>query len=121
MRVSSAYQPIFRELGIDADAVFTHELIKPWRTLEDRENCTLDAPLRDGRKVRWHIKRYPAARRTPVQADDEARGHLTLENSQIPTAVLVAHGTLPNRRSFIIFDDLAGYQAGDKAIESGTP
>ena len=46
----------FRELGIDADAVFTHPLIRPWRMLDDRENCLLDAELRDGRRMSGTIQ-----------------------------------------------------------------
>jgi lipopolysaccharide kinase (Kdo/WaaP) family protein len=121
MQVSSQYQPIFRELGIDADTIFTHELIKPWRTLEDRENCTLETTLRDGRTIRWHIKRYPPSRRFALPANIEAGGHRALEAQQIPTATLIGYGTLPDRRGFIIFEDLAGYDAADKLIESGTP
>lgn len=116
MQVAAQYQPILRELGIDADAIFSHKLIKPWRKLEDRENCTLDAKLQDGRSMRWHIKRYP----TPTAMEDEVRGHQLLVESQIPTADLVAWGKLQDQRSFVIFDDLTGYRPADKLIESGT-
>jgi hypothetical protein len=118
MRVASEYQSIFRELGIDAEAVFAHELIKPWRRLDDRENCTLETTLRDGRTIRWHIKRYPPAGGT-TPADAEAAGHRALQAAHIPTATLVACATLPDRRSLIIFEDLAGYQAADKLVEAG--
>src|SRR5690349_10202718 len=94
MRVASQYQPILRELGIDADLVFAHPLIKPWRQLSDRENCTLDATLRDGRTIRWHIKRYQPAPGFTTPADDEFNGHNALSVEQIPTAPLVGFGTL---------------------------
>ena len=35
------------------------ERAKPWRSIADRENCTLDTKV-GGRKVRWHVKRYTA-------------------------------------------------------------
>jgi hypothetical protein len=120
MQVSSQFQPIFRELGIDGEAVFTSQLIKPWRQLSDRENCTLDATLHDGRRVRWHIKRYPAALHFASALQNELRGHQALESAGIATSTLIAHGTLPDGRGFIIFDDLSGYLAGDKIVESGT-
>jgi hypothetical protein len=41
--VVPAHQPLVRELGLDADAIFARDDIKPWRTLPDRENCLLDA------------------------------------------------------------------------------
>jgi heptose I phosphotransferase len=120
IRVAQQYQPILRELGIDADSIFGHPSIKPWRTLDDRENCTLDAALADGRRIRWHVKRYQPSRGATTPADDESRGHDALRSARIPTAELIGWGTLPDRRSFVIFDDLAGYQAADKLIEAGT-
>ena len=121
MFVSATYQPLLRQLGIDADAVFDHPDITCWRKLPDRENCTLDADLADFGPVRLHIKRYLAtgSRRTP--ADGDVAGHRLLEAASIPTAPLVAHGNLRNGRSFVIFDDLSGYTPADKLIEKGTP
>jgi len=119
LRVAPQYQPIFRELGIDAESVFRHPLIKPWRKLPDRENCTLDATLADGRKIRWHVKRYEPALGFTTPAEDEVKGHQALAVEQIPTADLIAWGKLPDRRCFVIFQDLAGYDPADKLIESG--
>lgn len=121
LQVAPPYQPIFRELLIDADAIFHHELIKPWRSLADRENCVLEATLQDGSRLKWHVKRYQPPRGAATAADDEIRGHAALVAEQIPTAELVAHGTLADRRSFVIFEDLAGYTPADKLIESGHP
>ena len=118
MRVSPLYQPLLRELGIDAEAVFEHPRIVPWRVLADRENCTLDADLVDGRHVRWHVKRYaPARGESPAEREAEGIGHL--ERAGIPTAATVAWGKLGDGRSFIILDDLTGFTAADKAIEGG--
>ena len=64
LRVAPQYQPLFREVGLDAEAVFDHPLIRPWRTLADRENCTLDFTDEAGNEHRWHVKRY---RRPAVQ------------------------------------------------------
>ncbi|HEY7089072.1 MAG TPA: lipopolysaccharide kinase InaA family protein [Tepidisphaeraceae bacterium] len=119
LRVAPQYQPIFRELGIDADLIFKHPLIKPWRKLGDRENCTLDATLQDGQKIRWHVKRYQPAMGFTTPAEDEFNGHRALTIEQIPTPMLVAYGKLGDRRSFVIFEDLAGYAPADKLIESG--
>jgi hypothetical protein len=121
MHVSAAYQPIFRELGIDADAVFEHALIKPWRTLSDRENCTLDATLGDGRRVRWHLKRYGPTRRSgaPTPAETEVAGLRLLERHDIPSVTLVSWGKLDDGRSFIILDDLSGFEDAEKLIARG--
>lgn len=120
MRVAAPYQSIFRELGIDADGVFNHPLIKPWRMLDDRENCTLQTTLRDGRSIKWHVKRYKPAYGFTTPADDEVKGHAALMVEEIPTVELIGWGKLMSRHSFVIMDDLSGYQPADKLIESGT-
>jgi hypothetical protein len=119
--VAPQYQPVLRELAIDAETIFEHPLVKPWRTLADRENCLLDTILRDGQQIRWHIKRYAAVRGSTSPADEEVRGHAALMAEAIPTAVLVGYGKLSDRRSFVIFEDLAGYTPADKLLEAGTP
>src|SRR6266516_3168263 len=117
MHVAAGYQPLMRMLGLDAAAVFEHPDIKPWRTIADRQNCTIDAEI-GGRHVRWHVKRY--TRRYPaVPALLEVSGIHLLQNAGIPTVPLVAWGVLADGRSFIIVDDLAGYRAGDKLLEAG--
>jgi hypothetical protein len=121
LQVAPKYQPIFRELGIDADAVFDHPQIRAWRTLDDRENCTLDATLQDGRVIRWHVKRYAATQRSPTPAELEMTGSKLLQDAQIPAATLVAWGKIDDGRSFVVTEDLAGYRAADKAIEGGLP
>lgn len=115
LQVISQYQPIFRELGIDAEAVFEHPLIKPWRVLDDRENCTLDATLVDGRTIRWHVKRNLSH----VAARDEMQGLKLLQEAQIPTLSLVAYGEISGGKSFIISEDLAGYAPADKLLAEG--
>jgi hypothetical protein len=109
------WQPVFREVGLDAEAVFIHPHIKCWRKLDDRENCTMDAELVDGRKIRLHVKRYTTA--DPMHA--EVSGFRLLQEQAIPTANLVAWGHLADGRSFVITEDLAGYGAADKLIERG--
>jgi len=116
--VASEYQPLMRMLGIDAEAVFEHPGIVCWRSLPDRENCTLDADLPDGRHVRLHVKRYPPGGGT-TPAEEEARGHRLLLDAGIPTAPLVGWGARADGRSFVIFDDLTGYRAADKLLEAG--
>ncbi|WP_428937288.1 lipopolysaccharide kinase InaA family protein [Fontivita pretiosa] len=121
MHIAADYQPIFRELGIDAETVFTHPLIKPWRRLGDRENCILRATLAHGQTIRWHVKRYAPPRiGASTPASLEANGHRELTTQRIPTAKLLAWGQLPDRRSFVIFEDLDGYQAADQLVQAGT-
>ena len=115
LHVAPQFQPVFRELGIDAQAVFALESIKPWRTLSDRENCTLDATLADGRRIRWHVKRYRGSR--PVER--ELRGFELLHAASIPTAMLVGWGTLGDGRGFVITEDLAGYDDAEKLVARG--
>jgi len=117
-RVLPQYQPLMRVLGIDAEAIFTHPQIKAWRTLSDRDNCTLDGEIA-GKKIRLHIKRYHPARGMTTPAEDEERAIRALQLEQIPTLQLVGWGKLTDRRSFIITEDLAGYRAADKLLESG--
>src|SRR5579875_2714655 len=66
------YQPILREIGLDAETIFTHPDIQVWRSIKERENCTLDANLVDGRHVRLHIKRFRANGGRLRPADVEA-------------------------------------------------
>jgi hypothetical protein len=116
--VAPRCQPIFRELGIDAEAVFTHELIKPWRSLPDRQNCTLDANV-SGKPLRWHVKRYAATHAAVTPAENDVAGQRLLADHAIPTADLIAWGRLDDGRSFVILDDLTGYTAADKLVERG--
>ena len=116
IRVAPQYQPILRELLIDADAIFDHPLIKPWRKLSDRENCTLDATLSDGRQIRWHIKRYAGSTAFMLPNKAEVAGFYALKMHDIPTAEMIGFGQMRNRRSFTIFEDLAGYAAADQLI-----
>lgn len=115
--VAPQYQPLMRMIGLDAEAVFDHPDIVPWRTLPDRENCTLDADLPD-RHVRLHVKRYSLTGGT-TSAEVEVRGHQFLIDWNIPTAELIGWGQLADGRSFVIFNDLAGYRPADKLIERG--
>ncbi len=117
--VDPAYQPAMREIGLDADGVFDHGDIKVWRSITERENCTLDATLNDGTRLRWHVKRYRATGNGMSPARLEVEGIRLLEGSEIPTLKLVAFGELADGRSFSITEDLAGYNAADKLIASG--
>ena len=119
--VDPAYQPAMREIGLDADAVFTHPQIKVWRSITERENCTLDATLTDGTRVRWHVKRYRPST-NPCLASPallEVNGIQLLRDAGIPTVNVVGHGNIADGRSFIITEDLVGFAAADKLLESG--
>src|SRR5688572_22360427 len=101
--VDPRYQPLMREIGLDAEAVFSHPDINVWRSIPDRENCTLDATL-DGREIRLHIKRYRAGSKNAAEA--EVSGIQLLNSHQIPTVQLVGWGKLADGRSFVISEDL---------------
>lgn len=118
--VDPAYQPAIREIGLDADAVFNHPDIHVWRSITERENCTLDATLTDGTRVRWHVKRYrPTNDGASSPARQEVEGLRLLEASGIPTVKIVSFGEIADGRSFLITEDLAGFAAADKLIASG--
>ena len=118
--VVGGHQPLVREVGLDADAVFDREDIKPWRTLSDRENCLLDAERGDGTLVRLHVKRFPAGvKGTP--AADEVRGIEALQRAGIPTVPLVGWGSLVDGRSFVVSLDLQGFRDAEKLVQAGLP
>jgi hypothetical protein len=120
LHAAAGYQPLMRRIGLDAEAVFEHPDITPWRTIADRQNCTLDFEGEDGRPVRWHVKRYTAVRgRAKTPAEQEVAGIRLLQDAGIPTVPLVGWGVLADRRSFVIVDDLAGYRPGDKVLPAG--
>lgn len=119
--VDPAYQPLIRQIGLDAESVFTDPRVKAWRSLADRDNCTLDEALPDGRGVRLHIKRYPATMHSTTPAAIEVRGYRLLVDANIPAAPIIAHGRLSDGRSFVILQDLAGYTPGDQLVRQGTP
>ena len=117
-RVVAEHQPLLREVGLDAEAVFERADVVAWRTLPDRENCTLDAERADGTRVRLHVKRYPAdAPGTP--AADEVRGIELLQGAGIPTVPFVGWGGLDDGRTFLVTLDLAGYRDAEKLVASG--
>jgi len=116
--VAPGFQPLVRMIGLDAEGVFDHPDVKVWRSIADRQNCTLDAEV-DGRAVRWHVKRYTAVRAAKTPAEKEVGGIELLQRAGIPTVPLVGWGVLEDRRSFVIVEDLAGYRPGDKLLEAG--
>ena len=115
--VQPRFQPLVREIGLDAEAIFDHPLIKPWRTLEDRENCTLEFTSESGETILWHIKRYPAS--DARTADAEVEGVRLLEAANIPTLTLVGWGCDEIGRSFTISEDLAGFRDSEKLVHDG--
>src|SRR5947207_761846 len=119
-QVNPQYQPLMRQIGLDAAAVFSHPDINVWRSIPERENCTLDATL-DGREIRLHIKRYRATRGSQTPADEEVRGIQALLAQEIPTVPLVGWGRLADGRSFVISEDLKDFRAADQAIACGFP
>src|SRR5687767_6665136 len=108
-RVTPGYEFVVRAARVDAAGVFGDPRVVCWRTLPDRENCTLDVDLGDGRRGRLHVKRYRPSRGSTTPADEEVQGHQLLVDWSVPTAPLVAWGNLPDRRSFTVWQDLEGY------------
>jgi hypothetical protein len=116
-QIQPAYEPLLRTFGSGGDWVFSSDLVRVWRKLVDRENCTLDANWPDGRKIRLHVKRYPP--RWAVFAEREANAFLDLERSGIPCASVAAWGCLADGRAYLITEDLAGFEPADKYISRG--
>jgi hypothetical protein len=121
LKVDVRFEQLIQIAGLTAQGVFRDKRIKIWRKLYERENGTLDVDLPDGEMVRLHIKRYTATNGLTSPGQLEVRGYHALLLEGIPTAQLVAFGRLPDRRSFVIFENLAGYTPADKLIESGVP
>jgi hypothetical protein len=117
--VRGAYQPVMREIGLDADAVFEHADIRVWRSITERENCVLESRRADGSIVKWHVKRHRAGRYDEVLA--EVGGIEKLKASGIPTVELVGYGRVEDDRSFLITEDLDGFRPADKAVMGGLP
>jgi hypothetical protein len=115
--VAPQHQALVREIGLDAEAIFDRADIKPWRKLDDRENCIFDATAGSGTSVRLHVKRFGAsAKGTPVA--DEVRGIETLARAGIRTVPLVGWGTLADGRSFVVTLDLEGYRDAEKMVQA---
>jgi heptose I phosphotransferase len=118
-RVAPQYQPVFQALGLTPQGVFNDPRIVVWRSITERQNCTLDVDLAGGRTTRLHIKRYLPARGFLSPAEEESRGIGALEVAQIPTLALAAWGKLTDGRSFIVTEDLRGFRASDKLLAEG--
>lgn len=118
MHVDPQYQLLISAIGLTPSAVFDSPNIKPWRTLPDRENCTLDVEF-EGKPVRLHVKRYRAERGSMSPAEIEFLGLSALTDEKIPTSPLVAWGKLPDGRSFLITRHLDGFTPSDKLVEQG--
>jgi len=116
LNVIARYQPIFAAMGLTAQSLFTDPRIVVWRSITERQNCTLDVALAGGETVRLHVKRFQPARGYTTPAEDESRGIRALEIERIPTAPLVAFGKLKDGRSVVVTENLAGFRAGDKWI-----
>jgi hypothetical protein len=113
-------QELMRQLGLtQIERVFSDPRIVPWRSIPERENCTLDATLEDGSSIRLHVKRYKPARGAKPPAEQEADGITALDFARIPTVPLVAWGRTEDGRSFVITEDLAGFRDAEKAVQAG--
>jgi hypothetical protein len=118
IRVAQEFQALFDSIHFNPKMLYG-PAVKIWRKLPDRENGVWDLDCPDGSRLRMHVKRYSAAVRGPDPADDEAAGFRFLEGVGIPTAKLIAWGKMPDKRSFVVVQDLEGFEAGDKLIQGG--
>ena len=110
------FEPVLKRLGlVDAGSVFSDPRIRAWRSITERENCTLDFED-EGRKRRFHVKRFVANGSGVSPAEAEVAGIRLLVQEGIPTVKLVAHGRAGDGRSFIIVEDLAGFEPGGRLI-----
>ncbi len=121
LSIAREYQQILPQLGLDsAEAVFRHPQIQVWRSITERENAVLDGVV-DGKPIRLHVKRYHPDALGKTPAEQEVEGIFHLERAKIPTVAPVMWGSLPDRRSFVVTEDLAGYEPADKLVVSGLP
>jgi hypothetical protein len=111
------YGMFVREAGLSAETIFTDPRVRVWRSLPDRENATFD--LTDEPRRRLHVKRYPPSSRGVVES--EVQGSRLLASVGVPVAPVVCHGRLPDGRSFVAIEDLAGFTPLDKWIGRGHP
>lgn len=118
--VEASYVELLRAAGLlDAMSVFESPLVRVWRDIPERQNCTLDI-IRPGHPPRrLHVKRFRASRRDWPR--EEATGIRLLQHAGITTTPLVATGRVPDGRGFIITDDLAGFAPLDKLVSGGFP
>jgi tRNA A-37 threonylcarbamoyl transferase component Bud32 len=117
--VPVAYRQLMNDAGLsEAEQIWSDPRIVAWRSLPDRQNCTMDVRTQDEKPTRLHIKRY---RRLKARSEvkQEAEGIELLQQAGIPTTQLVAAIELADGRGALITEDLAGYEAGDKLVASG--
>jgi hypothetical protein len=120
IHIANEFQSLFRQINFTPGMIFSDPQIKPWRTLPDRENCTWDLTGANGSVVRLHVKRYNAPGSVHAAAA-EAAGYQSLQSAGIPTAMIVAWGSMDHNKSFIATMDLAGFTPADKLVEQGVP
>lgn len=119
LEVTPGYEWVFRAPGLTAEGVFGDPRIVVWRSITERQNCTVDLADETGRPRRLHVKRYWPAGGGALPAADEARGIRALQGAGLATVPLAAVGELADGRSFVITEDLTGFRPADKLIAGG--
>ena len=119
LQVTAGYEWVFRAPGLTAEGVFADPRLVVWRSITERQNCTVDLADEVGRVRRLHVKRYWPAGGRETPAADEARGIRALQGAGLATVPLVAVGELADGRSFVITEDLTGFRPADKLIAEG--
>lgn len=105
---------LFAKAQIDPSQAFSDPRIQVWRDLPERQNCYLDLTLGGAKPMRLHIKRFK-----PPHGQDARRevdGIRLLNAFDIATVPLMAWGTHPDGRSFLMTRDLAGFVPADRLI-----
>lgn len=112
-RVEAAFVPLLQQAGLnDGMSVFDHPDIQVWRDIPERQNCLLDIA-----DHRLHIKRDKPGH---ASSHLEAAGLKLLQQAQIPTTPLVAHGQLHDGRGFLITEDLDDCEDAEQLVRRGT-
>lgn len=117
--ISPGGDAALEQFALDPGRVFDDPRITVWRDLPERQNAFLIAPSDSPGPARLHIKRYKAPHGPEAAA--EAGAIDLLRQSGIPTVPLVAWGTCPDGRGFLITTDLTGMVPSDQVICKVTP
>jgi len=116
--VSPGGNAALERFALNPIQVFDDPRITVWRDLPERQNAYLDTPPDSPAPARLHVKRYKPPH--GPEAASEAGSIELLRQSDIATVPLVAWGTCPDGRGFLISSDLAGMVPADQVISKAT-
>jgi tRNA A-37 threonylcarbamoyl transferase component Bud32 len=105
-----------QRFSLNPGHVFDDPRITVWRDLPERQNAYMLASSISIAPARLHIKRYKSPH--GPEAATEAGAVELLRQAGIATVPLVAWGTSPDGRGFLISSDLTGMIPSDQAIRN---